>query len=170
MICRNIARLASAVATSIRTERCPRENAHRWRRLSTAFPNCYIGREVFTSSCSSGRRATPKGGESSVLRSKLNISLDRNHCLVQVSRPPLRSRSSLLPRIHRCIKIAYSLCKGHRRQLIHRISGYIGMGRTSRHLSRCSSSSRGGIARSRPVRYVFSDTISSRRFFFFFPR
>ena len=61
MICRNIARLASAVATSIRTERCPRENAHRWRRLSTTFPNCYIGREVFISGCSSGRRATPKG-------------------------------------------------------------------------------------------------------------
>ena len=37
MLCRNIARLASAVTTSMRTERCPRENAHRWRRLSFFF-------------------------------------------------------------------------------------------------------------------------------------
>ena len=111
MLCRNIARLASAVTTSMRTERCPRENAHRWRRLSTTIPNSYFGREVFVSSCSSGRRATPKRGESSVLRSQLNISLHRNHRLPRVSRPTLRRRSSLLPRVHRYIEIAYSLCK-----------------------------------------------------------
>ena len=163
MLCRNIARLASAVTTSMRTERCPRENAHRWRRLSTAIPNSYFGREVFVSSCNSSRRATPKGGESSVLRSQLNISLHRNHRLVRVSCPTLRRRSSLLPRVHRYIEIAYSLCKSNRRQIIHRICCYIGMDRTSRHPSRCSCSSRGGMARSRPVRYVFSHTISSRR-------
>ena len=143
MLCRNIARLASAVTTSMRTERCPRENAHRWRRLSTTIPNSYFGREVFVSSCSSSRRATPKGGESSVLRSQLNISLHRNHRLARVSRPTLRRRSSLLPRVHGYIEIAYSLCKSNRRHIINRICCYIGMDITSRHPSRCSCSSRG---------------------------
>ena len=93
MICRNIARLVSAVATSIRTERCPRENAHRWRRLSTTFPNCNFGRDSFVCSFSSCRRATPKGGESSVVIWLHAYMTGRVHALMPATHLQMSGRS-----------------------------------------------------------------------------
>ena len=42
MVSRSVARLASAVSTSVWAQRRPRENAHRWRRFSATSHGRYI--------------------------------------------------------------------------------------------------------------------------------
>ena len=104
MVSRDVARLTSAVSTCVWANWCPRENAHRWRRFSTAsHGRCFcMSRSVLSpSSC---RRATLKGVVAECI---LELVVPSGADVL----PPLRRSIYSLLRVHRHIKITNSLCK-----------------------------------------------------------